>query len=640
MIKKLLIALALFILVIAGSIGYVFYNLNGIIASFKPSAEQKVSQILGTTFSLGELKVNLFPSTQVSVDTISLGKTDKETGFHLKNIFLDVNLTKLLSKELEISRLLVSKPEITFIRDAKGVRIEGLPQKNTSKSPATTSSSSSNNKATNTTVAAPMPMSLKSLEIQEAQVTLDDQVSGKKYYLRPITVKLALSIDGTVLTLSSLEVAGKVLDVLPFNIKARDLSFDQASGKAKIVEILSSLFSAEFSFNGEIDSKAFAGDFALKTKQALNLASLSSLYSLLPEDKQKLVQSFNLSGSLAPELSTTFKLPAVVSAKGGLALNGIAAKIALFALSGLTGNINLQADLGTQSLESKNLAFSLNGAPIAVEFTSSLSNFTQAQLNQLVIKAFGGTISVTAKAELAPKLPYSTDIQITGIKISDALNVVSATAAQLIDGTVKSIAIKGFGTVDQVPAKELQASGIAQIINARLIGINIAGMVLKTVDNLPLFNMSLYSMIPESERAVYDAQDTSLDAIDAQYTLKDGILNLQRLFLNGPLFSLTGSGTASLALAVDMKAVITFNTSVTSLLLRTNPAINTILDARGQLVLPLSISGTAPKLIIIPDVSKIAGLAAEKIVKQQGQKLVDKALEKAGVKGLSSVLGF
>src|SRR5271157_2395881 len=112
-----LIAFAVFVLILI-ALPFLI-NVN----SFRPKIESEASSALGRQVKLGHLSLSLFSGT-VEADDIAIAddpafsKSPFVTAHSLK---IGIELMPLIfSKQIHVTELLLQKPEITLLRDAKG----------------------------------------------------------------------------------------------------------------------------------------------------------------------------------------------------------------------------------------------------------------------------------------------------------------------------------------------------------------------------------------------------------------------------------------------------------------------------------------------------------------------------------------
>ncbi|MGD9079256.1 MAG: AsmA family protein, partial [Desulfobacterales bacterium] len=94
------------------------------IRDYKPQLEEKVAEVTGRPFSLGDdLKLSLFPWAGISFSDLRLGNTpgfsEKEL-VTVKSFDVRVKLLPLISKDIQVKRFILNEPKITLVKNKKG----------------------------------------------------------------------------------------------------------------------------------------------------------------------------------------------------------------------------------------------------------------------------------------------------------------------------------------------------------------------------------------------------------------------------------------------------------------------------------------------------------------------------------------
>ena len=121
--KKLAIILLSLLLLIVGAIFYAAYNANSIIANAIPRIEKIASEKLNTKVTLEGVTVSTLPLPSIAINKVAIGnKAETSIG----SASLSLNLWKLFSKELNITKLKIQDPKISLIKGSNGFEIVGF----------------------------------------------------------------------------------------------------------------------------------------------------------------------------------------------------------------------------------------------------------------------------------------------------------------------------------------------------------------------------------------------------------------------------------------------------------------------------------------------------------------------------------
>src|SRR5436189_2436730 len=111
--KKILIALAILFLLIAAFLLYVYFNLNSLIASFKPQIESLASETLAVPVHIAKIEAEVFPHAKLVLSGFDLGQSGgSKESLSLQEVELSVRLLPLISGRIEVVKLTVDTPKI------------------------------------------------------------------------------------------------------------------------------------------------------------------------------------------------------------------------------------------------------------------------------------------------------------------------------------------------------------------------------------------------------------------------------------------------------------------------------------------------------------------------------------------------
>ena len=76
--------------------------------------------------------------------------------------------------------------------------------------------------------------------------------------------------------------------------------------------------------------------------------------------------------------------------------------------------------------------------------------------------------------------------------------------------------------------------------------------------------------------------------------------------------------------SLDLNTTVLLSRSLSAGLAARSPALKRAIGPDGRVAVPLTISGTPPKVAIVPDMEKLMQLAGRKLLEEQGGKLLNK----------------
>jgi hypothetical protein len=162
-------------------------------------------------------------------------------------------------------------------------------------------------------------------------------------------------------------------------------------------------------------------------------------------------------------------------------------------------------------------------------------------------------------------------------------------------------------TLDPVAvARSISGKGELKLDKPVIVNLNILREVFKKFSIIPGLVQRLESRLPAEYQAKLAANDTVLAPVDLAMQLDGGVMRLNNLTLQTDTFGLSGAGTASLSGLVSIQSVLRIEPAFSSALIRSVNELQSLANPKGELEIPLAISGQAPQIAVLPDVNYLA----------------------------------
>lgn len=324
-------------------------------------------------------------------------------------------------------------------------------------------------------------------------------------------------------------------------------------------------------------------------------------------------------------------------------------------IAALGNTLNLRAGYSLQS-QSGNLfvdpsTIGVNGEEVTLTLEASLTPDT-ASMKQLAIKLFGGALD--GNGTIALKQPQQGNLQIAISHITlDALSRALLQDSKIkLSGDLEKVLFDG--RIQLAPAGDLSPlatlDGKSELLfrDGEIQGMSLGRMILESVADLPFLGASLFATLPEAQRQKLHADSTAIQTLSGSFTIASGILSTSNLALQSDLFALHSSGSVDLPhQSLDLAATATFAPEVSSALVAKVHELKGLLDDKGQLNIPVQLTGLATAPTVLPNVQEIMKLTVGKRIEDTAGKLLDRALggKKSGgtngkKPGLGDLLGF
>ena len=271
----------------------------------------------------------------------------------------------------------------------------------------------------------------------------------------------------------------------------------------------------------------------------------------------------------------------------------------------LTGQLDYQDEqtkliLNDNRLTVQNLTLPLDG---------SISNLTTAPRFNLVLADDDvdarPVMQILAVLGLAP-----TDTEISGpMGLRIAVSGPSTNLMTQIQGQFKNVRLYGEraikGNLNGVVSLRLGSGGGSELIK------QLQGNGKLSAHEGELTNVDLIKKIQRAAGAIgFSAQQrreaTTFKTLDTEFSLSDGVVDFERIYLVNPQLELKGGGTMTLApqaLNIGMDATLSPQASSKASRGRTSQLFK---NQRGQLVVPLTVTGNAQNPAVDLDSGKLA----------------------------------
>jgi hypothetical protein len=150
------------------------------------------------------------------------------------------------------------------------------------------------------------------------------------------------------------------------------------------------------------------------------------------------------------------------------------------------------------------------------------------------------------------------------------------------------------------------ARGTVRLEEPIVENLNVLREVFQQLSMLPGLLERLNTRLPQTYRAKLDARDTVLQPFELPLELSGGALRFSGLSLQSDTFGLTGQGSVGLDGSLGVQAVLRVDPQFSEALIRSVEELRALTNANGELELPLTIQGRAPRLAVLPDLQYIA----------------------------------
>jgi hypothetical protein len=301
------------------------------------------------------------------------------------------------------------------------------------------------------------------------------------------------------------------------------------------------------------------------------------------------------------------------------------------------GEFSVRGPLADANIETSSLHVSLNGEPLTIS-TRLRAQPSQVVVESLSLHGFRGSAELPAVITTSPKpLTIKGAQSASNLSLQALLKAIRPGASPAITGTLASLRSDLSSLIVERP-DQVDAHIDVVIRDGSIVGLNLLNQLMAKLSELPFISESLQRRIPKQFEGLFSRPDTPIRELTFSGKIERGQANLSRISLLSDIFDLKGSGTYSLRGDVSMACELTFSTELSTALLEKAPELKALTDNSDRLVIPLTLKGSAPAVLVLPDLASIAKKTSAGAL----QKLLQDGLKggKGLGKDLKKIFGF
>jgi AsmA protein len=226
----------------------------------------------------------------------------------------------------------------------------------------------------------------------------------------------------------------------------------------------------------------------------------------------------------------------------------------------------------------------------------------EAKLKSLSFHLFDGEVKGQGKLIAGSELPpFKGAVTMQGLQLGPALNAVAETPISISGTAGADLSLQGRGFSMPDLTKALEGTGHMVVKDGKIEGVN---LLQEVVSALKVAGISLG-----------DAKATAFSTIETDLTIKQGVINVQRLLMDSHDFQATGGGTVGFDQRLNLAVNLNLSQEVSQKIAAASPVVKIALKD-GRLSLPLTITGTAQAPAYGVDVKGLSGKVQEQVKKK------------------------
>ncbi len=622
--KKLLLVVILLVLllvvVVGGGLAYAVMNANAIARQYKPELEKMASEALGSTVTFGEISASVFPSVRLVVDDTRV-ESDGQA-MTLENLSLRVALMPLLSQTLQVEELVLDTPKITVYLEKDGFYVAGLPRN----PPEQKDESPAGGPAAAT---PEITVTLDRVALKDATIALVDKVAEKEYVVKALSANAGLGFANNVVTLRTLDGSMVILDDVDVKFGGENTTFNLDGGAFQIAQADATALGNTFKVSGGIDPDDSKQALRIQSER-VDLSSLGPLYDVFAPG----INEMGITGQCAPDITVAWTSEGAYRANGTVGISNAAWTVADIPLHDVASTLTLDANNERIKIATGDTKGMLRDAPFTMELDSGLKDM-KATVETMKVGIFGGSGTLNTGAQLDGEMPFTADVDFSGMLVEQVVPALLPDTPNSITGTISKLGADVTGTLNENLMASIAGTAEMELKDGLIKDVNIGKETLGKVTEIPFVGGALLSVVPESLQEFVNRKHTVLESVSATYAVAEEKLATEDLVIESDFFRLEGKGTIGFDTDLDLDAVIYFAKNFSDGMAGTTKELRYLFNDEGRLAFPVKIKGVPPKLIIVPDVGDLVKRAATGAIKQEGIGEIKKQADKL----LKGVLG-
>jgi len=286
-------------------------------------------------------------------------------------------------------------------------------------------------------------------------------------------------------------------------------------------------------------------------------------------------------------------------------------------LSGEGDNVQLQGTATSAAGTLANVDYSDMKASIG-------SSPDRVDINSFSAKALGGTVEGEGAFVTSADPPrFEVTTRVRSVNLTQYFTYKVKGIQQFIDGTIDlDLNLAGTGKEWEAVKPTLTGGGGGVVVRGALLNVNIANDLLsgleRELEQLPLIDRSAFDRVRQKNPKMFSSNNSAFKDLRGDIRVENGRVHSKGLVLKSSDYEIFGDGWVSFDSQMHLNTTIVFSTAATQNLITELKALEYLTNDRGQLVLPVSLTGPLTK----------PGLGFGALAKQIQDAAIDTGVEK------------
>ncbi len=512
---------------------------------YKGQVEQAVEKAVGEPVTIGRIGLQWQGGIVLQLSKVAVSHPQdpaKAPGIFLENLLLRLEFLPLLKKSLQVSSIVLDRPSIEISREVDGSIRVG--GLDFSKQ-AQNQPKGFPETVNNAHGSSSVSWSIDSIKIHEGRLILRD----------------------------SSRVSPLTLEVQKINIHIPHFSLTQPFS----FEVAASVLSQQQNIRA-------SGSALLKSSGTLVLRSLEVATDLKDLDFEKTLQ-------LLPSLKGLRQRP-----EGVIAIKLDEFELPLEATSPRKGQLEIKdgkAIFKSFPIENMNLTAQVEGAKININSLTGIVAGAPTELSG-TLSGWGPQASLTLRGE------------IQNLSLEYLMREVHPNAPRLQGHLTLALEGQARGTSWEDISRSLDGRARLLMSDGVLLNYNILREIVQKISIIPGAEAALQANFPQAYRLRLQDRSTVLRPVDLSANIVDGVLYVDPLRVDTDFILIYGAGGLGLDRNLNINANLILNQEISRAIVGAFNPLQVLGNNRGEIVIPVAVSGELPQVKITPDSKYIA----------------------------------
>jgi hypothetical protein len=298
---------------------------------------------------------------------------------------------------------------------------------------------------------------------------------------------------------------------------------------------------------------------------------------------------------------------------------------------------NAAVDMETQSIKLKNATVATDLSSLSLSRLAMLKEIelSEFQITESNIRIGGlslglGKGRLTAQGELddyTGAQNFNFDVNMQDLDLSQLLNQKEQ-PVKLKGFLVGKFKAEGQGLSPGSLRDSLFGEGALEIKKGRLTDINVLKIVLSKISMIPNLVTKIEANLPERYKEKLTQKDTILTKVKTDLVVGNGLALLKQVEIEADGFLFSGEGEVDFNQRFSLDGSFFIPEDLAASMVENVPELEFLLDERGEIRIPLQVSGKIPDIKFAVDLEYIGKKLVKKKASEELGKVLDKLFEK------------